>query len=149
MYRRILACVDFSPVTAAVVENVLALATASSAEVELLHVAAPEPDFLGYSPGPQTVRDSVAAELRAEHRELDALAERFRAAGIKVSPRMVAGATLETILEHTERFAPDLIVLGSHGHGRLFDLVVGSVTQGTLRTAQVPVLVVPSTPKVP
>ncbi len=145
-YRKILVCVDFSPVTAAVVESAVGLAEATKAQVELLHVAAPEPDFVGYAPGPGSVRDQVAKELRAEHRQLGELAEAFSQAGVSVSPLMIAGPTVEKILEQAERFGAELVVLGSHGHGALFDLIVGSVTQGLLRRAGVPVLVVPSAP---
>jgi nucleotide-binding universal stress UspA family protein len=37
----------------------------------------------------------------------------------------------------------DLLVLGSHGHGRLFHAVVGSVTDECIRSATCPVVVVP------
>jgi nucleotide-binding universal stress UspA family protein len=34
--------------------------------------------------------------------------------------------------------------MGSHGRGKLFDLVVGSVSAGVIRKSPVPVLVVPA-----
>ena len=34
--------------------------------------------------------------------------------------------------------------MGSHGHGAIYELLVGSVTEGVLRKARCPVLVVPS-----
>ena len=37
----------------------------------------------------------------------------------------------------------DLLVLGSHGHGRLFHAVVGSVAEQCIRAAVCPVVVVP------
>ena len=37
----------------------------------------------------------------------------------------------------------DLLVLGSHGHGRLYHAVVGSVTEECIRAATCPVVVVP------
>ncbi|MEO8353471.1 MAG: universal stress protein, partial [Chthoniobacteraceae bacterium] len=38
----------------------------------------------------------------------------------------------------------DMIVMGSHGHGSFYELLVGSVTSGVLRDARCPVLVVPA-----
>jgi len=35
-------------------------------------------------------------------------------------------------------------VMGSHGHGAVYNLLVGSVTAGVLKSAKCPVLVVPS-----
>jgi len=143
---RLLVCVDFSPVTAGVVEQASLLARALGAEVRLLHVGAPDPDFVGYQAGPATVRDGVARALRDEHRALEDLAERLRAAGVDVKPLMVQGPTRDAIVEQARTFRADMIVLGSHGHGALFNLLVGSVAEGVLHAARVPVLVVPSKP---
>jgi nucleotide-binding universal stress UspA family protein len=141
---RLLACVDFSPVTRDVLAHTERLARGLGAEVTLLHVAAPDPAFVGYDPGPQSVRDNVARELREEHREIEELAEALRKAGIVVLPLMVQGAAEARILEHAERQHADFIVLGSHGHGALYDLLVGSVADGVLRHARVPVVMVPA-----
>jgi nucleotide-binding universal stress UspA family protein len=141
---RVLVCVDLSEVTDAVVEQGVMIAGALGAEVRLLHVGAPDPDFVGYAAGPDTVRDDVARTLREEHRALDRLVARFQAASVVAKHLMVQGPTVSTILEQAERFGANLIVLGSHGHGALFTLVAGSVTQGVLHAATVPVLVVPS-----
>ena len=46
--------------------------------------------------------------------------------------------------EMAEAVGADLIVMGSHGHGALFEFLVGSATSGVLRAARVPVVVVPS-----
>jgi hypothetical protein len=37
-----------------------------------------------------------------------------------------------------------MLVLGSHGHGAFYNLIVGSVAAGVIRNSKVPVLVVPS-----
>jgi hypothetical protein len=36
-----------------------------------------------------------------------------------------------------------MVVLGSHGHGAFYNLIVGSVAEGVIRHSKVPVLVVP------
>jgi nucleotide-binding universal stress UspA family protein len=35
-------------------------------------------------------------------------------------------------------------VVGSHGHGAAYDLLVGSISAGIIRKAEVPVVVVPA-----
>lgn len=140
----VLALVDFSDVTEAVVEQATRLAERLQTELLLLHVAAPEPDFIGYAAGPQTVRDTVAGELRREHRELRRLEDHLKSRGLKVTALCVQGPILEKSLSEIRRWDPELVVMGSHGHGLLRNLLVGSVTEGILRRAHCPVMVVPS-----
>ena len=73
--KTILALVDFSDVTEAVVKAAGELAGTFKAVLYLLHVAAPDPDFVGYEAGPQTVRDNAAKHFREEHRSLHDLEE--------------------------------------------------------------------------
>lgn len=142
----ILALVDFSDVTDAVVEQAASMAKGLDAEVVILHVAEPAPDFVGYEAGPQTVRDAVAGHLRDEHRSLRQLEEKVKAHGVVVTGLLVQGPTIEKCLSEASRLQPLLMVIGSHGHGLLRDLLVGSVTEGVMRKAACPVLVVPARP---
>lgn len=142
--RQILAALDFSAVTRAVVEQAASLAGAYGAELTLLHVAAPDPAFIGYDVGPQTVRDARARELRTEHRGLQDLADELRARGLRAKALLVQGPAVETLLREARELGAETIVLGSHGHGRVYDVLVGSVAHGVLRQAPCPVLVVPA-----
>ena len=144
--RNILAAVDFSPVTKHVIDRAAELARGLGAKLWLVHVAAPEPIFVGYDAGPQTVREHRAVELHAEHRDLQAKAEELRGKGLEATALLVQGPTVETLLAEAERLEIDLFVVGSHGHGRLYDVLVGSTSDGLLRRAGRPVLVVPSSP---
>jgi nucleotide-binding universal stress UspA family protein len=140
----ILVPVDFSPVTADVVEQAARLAEAFSAALWLLHVAAPEPDFVGYETGPPNVREQVAHEMRDSHRRLQEHSSRLRARGIDATALQVQGPTTETILHEAERLKADMIVLGSHGHGAVHRALLGSVSEGVLHRAACPVLILPS-----
>ena len=144
--KTILAAVDFSPVSDAVVEQAAALARAFGGTLWLLHVAAPEPDFVGYEPGPQSVRSSVAAELRDDHRRLQERSAALRADGLDCTALLVQGSTPETIVREAERLDSDLIVLGSHGHGALRRALLGSVSEHVLHHAGRPLLILPAPP---
>ncbi len=139
-----LVAVDFSEVTGDLMRAVAMLARALGAEVRLVHVAPPEPDFVGYEVGPDTVRQRIAEEYRAARQQLHALEESLRGETPRVSALMVQGDPVEKILASAREFAADLIALGSHGHGALYELLVGSVASGVLKSARCPVLVVPS-----
>ena len=140
--KTILVPVDFSDASGKVVENAAVLAAAFGSEVILLHVAEPEPEFVGYDPGPLTVRVAVATDIHADQRRLEALKEKFGVADVLAL--QVQGSSPEEILKIAREHAATLIVMGSHGHGALYHLFVGSVTNAVLKDASCPVMVVPS-----
>jgi nucleotide-binding universal stress UspA family protein len=142
--QHILAAIDFSPVSKAIVWQSAALADAFGAELTLLHVAAPDPDFVGYAVGPKSVRDSRAEELRAEHAELQTLSQALRDRGLTVHALLIEGPTVEKILEEADRVRADAIVVGSHGRGMLERVLLGSVSEGVVRGATCPVVVMPA-----
>ncbi len=141
--KTILVPVDFSDCAANVTETAASIARAFSARIILLHVAAPEPEFVGYEPGPQTVRDTVARELVEEHKLIHEMDRRLEASKLQVTSLVIQGYPVEKILDEAAKFNADLIVMGSHGHGALRNLLVGSVTEGVMRKSKCPVLVVP------
>lgn len=142
--RGVLVPIDFSEATDRVVEWATRLAECFGSPLWLLHVAAPNPDFVGYEAGPDVVRDQRAAELREEHRELQTRADALRARGIDATALLVQGPTVEKILSEAERLDADLIVVGSHGRGAFFRALLGSVSEGVLRGARCPVTILPA-----
>jgi nucleotide-binding universal stress UspA family protein len=140
--KTIIVPVDFSDVSGKVAETAASVARAFGSRVLLVHVSEPEPEFVGYDPGPLSVRVAIAADIHAEQRRLDALKEKFGSADIVALH--VQGSIPEEILELARDHAANLIVMGSHGHGALYNLFVGSVTSAVLKDALCPVLVVPS-----
>jgi nucleotide-binding universal stress UspA family protein len=143
MGMKILAAIDLSEATAKIIAVVEYLAKATNAEVRLLHVAEAEPDFVGYDAGPEVVRDQVAKEFRDEHRGVQKYADSLREAGIEAGALLIKGSIIDTVLKEAKRFEADLLVVGSHGFGALYDLLVGSSSRGILKDTQIPVLVVP------
>jgi nucleotide-binding universal stress UspA family protein len=63
-------------------------------------------------------------------------------AGLQLETLFKLGPLGETIAEAAETGGFDLIVMGSHGHGSLANLVMGSVATEVLKASKVPVLLV-------
>jgi nucleotide-binding universal stress UspA family protein len=63
--------------------------------------------------------------------------------GIKVSLHEPTGTVAEEILNQAGVLQADLIVMGTHGHGAMYKLLVGSATKGVLKRSKRPVLLVP------
>lgn len=141
--KKILVPVDFSKVTEAALGAATTLAGALQAELILIHIAAPDPEFVGYETGPASVRQAVAHQLAAEHKRLQELQHRLESESLRVTALLIQGYTAEKILAEAVRLGVDLIVMGSHGHGGLHHLLMGSVAEGVVRKAPCPVVLVP------
>jgi len=168
----ILVPVDFSAVTAAVLATAARQARALGASIELIHVvpgearghhapgsecweathagAAGRPGAvqeLGHRPEPartvyvQADDDAAARQKQVQLRQRE---DELRAQGLSVTARLVSGKPAERILEEAGRLGVELIVMGSHGHGALHHLLLGSVSEGVLRKAPCAVVIVPA-----
>jgi nucleotide-binding universal stress UspA family protein len=145
----VLACVDFSDATDAVVREGARLALTADNRLHLIHVAAAESELAGYDKGPIAVhtRDDRADELLTEHDSMRELAERVRSDAsfpdLEVVPIMTMGPTVAKILDEADHIDAGVIVVGSHGHGGLHHLLLGSVSEGLIKHSRRPVVVVP------
>lgn len=143
---KLLVCVDLSPLTERVLGEAITIAKPASASVLLLHVAEAERALTSGGAAPPSAHRTPPVDLQQRREALDAAAARVSEAGLAVDSELAltAETTAETLLEHVASSGATHLVIGSHGHGRAFELFVGSTTQGVLRGATVPVLVVPS-----
>ena len=142
--KNILIAVDFSAETDRVLDIASRIARGTAARLWLVHVAAPDPDFVGFDTGPKYVREQRAEVLREEHTAIQQLAQRLQRAGLECQGLLVQGSTTETLLEEIDRLGADMVIMGSHGKTGLFKAFVGSVSEQVLRDSKIPVLIVPS-----
>ena len=141
---KLLVCVDLSEATEIIVKKIEEITKALPTKVWLLHNAVPEPDFVEFKVDPQAARESLAKKFHVEHRQIQELANRMRKAGVDTTALLVHGATVETILEEASDLEVDMIVVGTHGRGAMYQLLMGSVSEAVLHKSRFPVLVVPT-----
>ena len=141
--KTILAPVDFSPVTEAVIDAALLLARATGARIVLLGVTQPPVVTSDYGPMFENIGEIVAAGEKTVARQLKHLASRIATPELPVEVVQLTGSPAALILEQAEKSDADTIVMGSHGHTALYDLLVGSTTHQVLRKARCPVMIVP------
>jgi nucleotide-binding universal stress UspA family protein len=142
-YRRILIPLDASEGSVAAIEAAIAFGSAET-EYVLLHVldvpvpALGVPIPMGAEAEPVGVRESTVGE------RLEGIAAGLRARDLKVRTRVEVGSgAAKGILDVAEREAPDLIVMATHGPGRVERMLLGSVADKIVRASEEPVLVVP------
>lgn len=145
--KNILAAVDFSDATPGVLETAGKMAKAFDATLTVFHVVEPEPSYTAYGFTPDEFPAMHAfqeeAKRRAQHR-LDDVVESLKPDVANAKGVIAEGSPLHCMMEHVEKNTVDLVIVGSHGHGALASLLLGSVAEGMVRKAKTPTLVVPA-----
>ena len=141
---KLLVALDLSEQTELILKEAEEVAKKMSAQVWILHNAEPEPGVLEFKADPQAARDSLAEKFHLEHRQIQKIAKRLRKEGLEATALLVHGPTVEIILKEASDLDVDMIIVGSHGHGAVYQLLMGSVSEGILRESPCPVLIVPT-----
>ena len=141
--KNILVAVDFNDAVGELLGYAEGLAEKFGAKVWIVHVAAPEPDFVGYDPGPQYIRDVKAKEYREEHRNLQSICDTFLSKEIEKEALLIQGSTVETVLQEAEKLKVDLLIVGTHKHSFLHNLLKESVSLELLKKSNIPLLAIP------
>lgn len=135
--------IDFSEGTEHVIAQASTLVRAFGGRLVLLHVIAPLPAAASeFDPPVISVQLNRDVAWETDDR-LARLQARLRAQGITTTSRHVTGNPGPEILAQARELGADYIVMGSHGHGSIYDLIVGSTTSRVLRDGTCPVIVVP------
>lgn len=98
-------------------------------------------DAYAYDLVPDAV-DKVEAHKTEEIRQ--DVSEFFAEFGSRVQFVQRVGHVVTTICNEAKNEHNDLVILGSHGHGAIDRLLLGSVARGVLNRIHIPVLVVRS-----
>lgn len=118
--------VDFSPVADDVVDTAIELAGALKGRVVLLHVALP---------GTESNDDA--------RKRLAAVAALLVQAGLECRTAIRRGDAAPAILEEARSVRADFIIMGSHGRGKVYELLVGSTAAGVIKEAACAVILLP------
>lgn len=160
--KHILAAVDFSKITDAVLEQAADLAKGLQAKLWVLHVTSDETQamlyeatqFTGYSPeftsmpgDVQLARDLSAEEIKREHGQLIGISSGLREQGVDAQAMLLKGDAAKLIVEKANDLGAAIIIVGSHGHGRLHKALLGSVSEAVMHRAPCSVMIVPQAKK--
>jgi nucleotide-binding universal stress UspA family protein len=145
MYQRILVPVDDSETSRQALLETRRFCCEQQAKTRLIHVI----DLAQFTWGGSEFVD--VGELQSNLREsgqnvLDGAAALMREQGVEVETALLemwGGPIAKAILEDAQTWPADIIVMGSHGWSGLDHLLLGSVAEGVVRHAPVPVLIFP------
>jgi nucleotide-binding universal stress UspA family protein len=141
MFQKILVAVDTSDASQSALRYALDLAKAAGGSVVLVNIV--DISKLAAIAGYETPYPLDAIEImRTDSQQLlNDSAKTCTASGIASTTQTGEGDTCDQILRIAKEQGADLIALGTHGRKGLSRIVIGSVAEGVLRRADVPVLV--------
>jgi nucleotide-binding universal stress UspA family protein len=147
VFRRILHATDFSSASRPALAQAIALARQNRASLQVVHALPPLTlavggDFAFVPPGTYEAIDRRARQHA--QKQLAALVERARKAGVRATARLRDGAPHEQVPRAARRARADVIVIGTHGRTGVPKIVLGSVAERLVRLAPCPVLTVRS-----
>lgn len=135
-YRKILVPLDHTPRDRDAIAHAAALALAQGSRLYLLHV---EEGVTSQMYGPL----SSTVEVEAGREYLNQIEEMLRRKGVDAEFVVRHSRTpKQEIVKYARELAPDLIVMGAHGHKGLKDLIFGTTINAVRHNLKVPLLVV-------
>lgn len=142
--KKILVGLDFSELNAPVLNAAASLSRAFGASIYLIHVVRYIPSVADAEVMSVTPIDPAGMQSDAQCR-LAAAKNELKSKGIEASSVILetVGNPGFQILDEAKRLGADLIVVGSHGHGAMYHLLVGSTAELLIRKSGCPVLLIP------
>ena len=141
--KTVLVPIDFSTATSRVLEAAVSLALATDGRIILVHVVQPPLLTSDYGLAMESFQEAIAISEKHSAKRLAELREQVQSRIDQVTTEQASGAAIPEIIEQAKKHQADYIVMGSHGHTALYDLLVGGTTHGVLRKASCPVVIVP------
>ena len=133
--KRILVAVDGTRRSAAILDDIRPLAAAAGAQVALLHVVDD-----GKDPMPQFADDITRLARIEPERSLQRMADALDEKGVAATTAVAEGDPVKQILAAAKRLGAGMIAMATHAPDGLERAIAGSVAEGVLRRASVPVL---------
>lgn len=154
MFEKVLVPLDGSEHSLRALEIAIQIAKKFGGKITLIQVYSvsvrpiimPEPTTLTH-PGvpvmtPAEVSKVVEATRKAGANILTEGEEKVKAQEIPVETLLVEGHVVEEIIKTAKEGSFDLIVMGARGISKIREILLGSVSDGVIRNASCPVLVV-------
>jgi len=151
--KKILIALDYDPTAQKVAETGFSLAKAMRAEVTLLHVISdakyysstdysPIMGFNGYMNLEPIQLDNIDALKNASMHYLDKTTQHLGDETIQTLVK--EGDLAESIIKIAKDINADIIVMGSHSHRWLDEILLGSVTEKVLHHSSIPLFIIPT-----
>ena len=147
--KNILVALDFEEKTKSLLVQAKQIAEKFDSKIWVIHIVEHRNEYIGpvenYQYGVQYVnlRNSIAQELRKEHKMVQDIANDLVKEGIQSEGLLIEGPTVKIILDEALKLKIDLLIIGTHKHSFLYNALIVSTSDSIIRKSNIPLLVVP------
>ena len=150
---KVLIALDYNPTAQKVAETGFQMAKSMDAEIVLLHVISDPVFYASADYSPIMGFDGFMETSQMQFNNLDALKKaalhfldktRLHLGDSSIEILIDEGDFAESILKNAKEVHAGIIVIGSHSHRWLENIVMGSVSEKVLRNTTLPLLMVPT-----
>ncbi|WP_394807937.1 universal stress protein [Nitrosomonas sp.] len=143
MYQRILVPIDGSDISERALDEVIKFAQLQNVQVEVIHVLEDvgyfdNEDYLNYAELIQSMR-SIGEKI------LERAQKKLQQAGVITEIKLLetqGERIVNVIATEAKNSLADLIVIGTHGRSGFSRMLMGSIAEGVVRTAHIPILLI-------
>ncbi len=93
---------------------------------------------------PTVMREASADVVNEDQAKLQQMQESLAKFGVNATTRQLTEGTADAVMAEVQNLNADLVVMGTHKHGWLYNFFVGSVVNDVLKRMTCPVLLVPA-----
>lgn len=147
MFDRILVPTDGSDLAEPAVEMALGLAETHDATLHVLFIVDQPTSVSGTGEGFSGLDNLLDTLERKGQEVMNEVAERAKARDIEATTAVRRGNPHDDILAYANEHNIDVIVMGTHGRTGVKRALIGSVTEGVVRHAEIPVMTVHQEPE--
>lgn len=143
--KKILVAIDLLEATNRIIDYTVKIASKFNSKVCLVHsqplntyVGATEPEYY----------EQVSIEMLEAHKKMvkthmKKIKSIFNSKNINCESTIMEGPTVKNIREEMKKFDADLVILGSHKHGKFYHFIFGTVHDSLINKTDTPILVIP------
>lgn len=147
--KRFLVAIDLWDETNRVLEYAKKLATEFNGKLCVVHSETPESYIPSYDTEFEPELSINNMEIMKSHEKMikhrfDKIKADLKNDNIESAFVLMEGSTAKNILKEVKEFNADLIIIGSHKHGRFYNLIFGGVHDVLINRSNIPIFIIPA-----
>lgn len=144
--KKIIVAIDLSEETKEIIDYAKNLAKSFGAKLFIVHSESVEfyINSIVNEEGVQPSVELIEKRKKIIQKQLDEVNAEIAKDDIESECILMEGPTVDNILQESEKVNAELIILGSHKHGRFYHLLFGSIHNKLIRKTHIPVMVIPT-----